>query len=76
MQLKQTPKFCRDEFESIFVSKISTADIFYKIHAHKWLYTAFCGYNIFLVTLSWHSRIDDINRLGIELVQKNTASLS
>ena len=29
---------------------------FYKIYAHKWLCTAVCGHNIFLVTICWWSR--------------------
>ena len=27
--------------------------VFHKIYAHKWLCTAVCGHNIFLVTISW-----------------------
>ncbi len=36
--------------------------VFYKIYAHKWLCVAFCGHNIFLVTLSWWERVDSNHR--------------
>ena len=32
--------------------------VFRKIYAHKWLCTAVCGHNIFLVTISWSRRRD------------------
>ena len=35
--------------------------VFHKIYAHKWLCTAVCGHNIFLVTFTWR-RHPDLNR--------------
>ena len=32
--------------------------VFHKIYARKWLYTAVCGRDIFLVTFSWRKRWD------------------
>ena len=36
--------------------------VFHKIYAHKWLCTAVCGHNIFLVTIRWRRWRDSNSR--------------
>ena len=53
---KQTGKFCKRGGLTPFSCRKylrKAISVFRKIYAHKWLYTAFCGHNIFLVTISW-----------------------
>ena len=53
-------KFCREGSSPFSCRKYlrMVFSVFHKIYAHKWLYTAVCGHNIFFVSISWLPLLD------------------